>query len=117
MFSTGYAAKIDDEEKPQAAFEFDDIASKSSLDVMMQQIPQVLTQRREGVRFRDFFVERVNTTPATQAMVEQAVLSLVREREIEVLGDNGSLRHVKKSLRDDHVLRLRDQRSLLLLGS
>lgn len=117
MFSTGYAAKIDDEEKPQAAFEFDDIASKSSLEVMMEQIPQVLAQRREGVRFRDFFVERVNTTPATQAMVEQAVLSLVREREVEVLGDNGSLRHVKKALRDDHVLRLRDQRSLLLFGS
>jgi len=115
MFSTGYAASIDDEASPQAAFEFDDIASVSSLGAMLEQIPRVLAQRRDGVRFRDFFVERVNTTPATEAMVEQAVLRLVREREIQVVGDNGSLRHVRKALKEDHVLRLADQRAIVFL--
>ncbi len=116
MFSTGYAARIDDEDRPQAAFEFDTVASASSLEAMLEQIPQALTQAAEGRRFRDFFVERVNTTPATEAMVEEALLQLVRERAIEVVGDNGSLRHVRKAIRDDHVIRLPEQRPLIFLG-
>lgn len=116
MFSTGYAARIDDEERPQAAFEFDDVASASSLGTMLDQIPQVLAQAGDGKRFRDFFVERVNTTPATEAMVEEAVLRLVRERAVEVVGDNGSLRHVKKAIKADHVIRLPEQRPLIFLG-
>lgn len=116
MLTTGYAAKIDDDDRPQCAFEFDDIASKSSHDVMMEQIPKALAERRSGVRLQDFFLERVNTTPATKFMVTQAVLSLVREREVEIVGDNGSIRHVRKALQDGHVLRLTDQRPLVFMG-
>ena len=112
MFSTGYVARLDAEDRPQGAFEFDNAASDASLNTMMEQIPRALAANRAGVRFKDFFVERVNTTPATQAMFEQAVLQLVREREIEIVGDDGSLRHVKKALRDDHVLRIPNQRAL-----
>lgn len=116
MFSTGYAARIDDEDRPQAAFEFDAVASASSLEAMLEQIPQALSQAAEGRRFRDFFIERVNTTPATETMVEEAVLRLVRERAIEVVGDNGSLRHVRKAIQDDHVIRLPEQRPLIFPG-
>lgn len=115
MLTTGYAAKIDDDDCLQVAFEFDDIASKSSHDAMMEQIPKVLAEQRRGVRLQDFFLERVNTTPATKSMITQAVLSLVREREVEVVGDNGSVRHVRKALQDSHVLRLPDQRPLVFM--
>lgn len=115
MFSTGYAARIDDDERPQAAFEFDDAASRASRSAMMDQIPEALSAAPDGVRFKDFFVDRVNSTPVTEAMFETAVLALVREREIEVVGDNGSLRNVRTALQADHVLRLRRQRSLILL--
>lgn len=116
MFSTGYAAKIDGDARPQFAFEFDDIASKSSHDVMMEQIPKTLAEQRGGVRVQDFFLERVNTTPATKSMIAQAILSLVRERDVEVVGDNGSIRHVRKALQNDHVIRLPDQRPLVFRG-
>ncbi|WP_423599156.1 three-Cys-motif partner protein TcmP [Roseateles sp. MS654] len=117
MFSTGYAARIDDDERQQAAFEFDDAASQASRSAMMGQIPEALSAAPDGVRFKDFFVERVNSTPVTEAMFEKAVLALVREREVEVVGNNGSLRNVRKALQADHVLRLRRQRSLILLPS
>lgn len=117
MFSTGYAARIDDEERAQAAFEFDDAASQASRSAMLGQIPSALSASPHGIRFKDFFVDRVNSTPVTEAMFEQAVLALVREREIEVVGDNGSLRHVRTALQADHVLRLPQQRSLILLPS
>jgi len=115
MFSTGYAARIDGDDRPQAAFEFDDAASRASRSAMLDQIPVALAAAPDGVRFKDFFVDRVNSTPVTEAMFEKAVLALVREREVEVIGDNGSLRNVRTALRADHVLRLRRQRSLILL--
>ena len=117
MFSTGYAARIDEEEGAQAAFEFDDVASRASRSAMLDQIPVALSASPHGIRFKDFFVDRVNSTPVTEAMFEQAVLALVHEREIEVVGDNGSLRHVRTALQADHVLRLPQQRSLILLPS
>ncbi len=115
MFSTGYAARIDDEDRPQVAFEFDDAARKASRNAMLDQIPAALAASPDGVRFKDFFVDRVNSTPVTETMFEEAVLALVREREVEVVGDNGSLRHVRTALQADHVLRLPQQRSLILL--
>jgi three-Cys-motif partner protein len=115
MFSTGYAARIDDEERPQAAFEFDDVASQASRNAMLDQIPAALAASPDGIRFKDFFADRVNSTPVTEVMFEQTVLALVREREVEVVGDNGSLRHVRTALQADHVLRLPRQRSLILL--
>lgn len=116
MFGMGYAAKIDDEERAQSAFEFDDLAGKSSINAMLDQIPRLLAEKRGGIQFRDFFLEHVNMMPATESMVEQVILSLVREREIEVFGDNGSPRHVKKALQDGHILRLAGQRPLIFLG-
>jgi hypothetical protein len=44
--------------------------------LMQMQSPEVLSQHRAGIPFKQFFVERVNTTPATEAMVGQAVLAL-----------------------------------------
>lgn len=109
MLSTGYAARIDDDAKPQTAFEFDDIASTASQDEMLVQIPQVLAQHRAGIPFKQFFVERVNTTPATEAMVERAVLQLVRDRQVQVIGSDGSQRNVRTALKPDHVIKLPDQ--------
>jgi hypothetical protein len=70
----------------QAAFEFDDVASTASQDEMLAQIPQALPQHRAGIQFKQFFVDRVTTTPATETMVEQAVLQLVRDRQVQVIG-------------------------------
>jgi hypothetical protein len=115
MFSTGYAARIDDEDRPQTAFEFDSKAGESSLAAMMEQIPRSILRKSEGVRFRDFFVDRVNTTPATLQMVEQAVIQLVKEKAVEVVGDNGSLRHIRKAVQDDHILRLPNQQAMMFV--
>jgi len=103
MFSTGYAAKIDDEGQPQSAFEFDDLANRSSMRALHEQIPRLLSARREGVPFREFFVSHVNATPATETMIERAILDLVREKQIQVVGDDGSVRNVRTALKDNHV--------------
>ena len=110
MLSTGYAAKIDDEGRPQAMFEFDDAAAHMSLSTMQDQIPRLLVDNPDGILFDEFFAERSNTTPATKAMVEKTVLDLVREKEVEIVGLDGKVRNVRTALQSDHVVRLRSQR-------
>lgn len=114
MFSTGYAARIDDDGQPQSAFEFDDLASRSSMGALHEQIPRILSGRREGISFRDFFVSQVNGTPATESMIERAILDLVREKQIQVVGDDGGVRNVRNALKDHHVVQLPEQFALLL---
>lgn len=114
MFSTGYAAKIDYDGQPQSAFEFDDLANRSSMDALHEQIPRMLSGRREGVQFRKFFVSHVNGTPATESMIERAILDLVREKQIQVVGDDGGVRNVRTALKDNHVIRLPEQFALIL---
>ncbi|MCD6674631.1 MAG: three-Cys-motif partner protein TcmP [Burkholderiaceae bacterium] len=115
MFSTGYATRIDDKGRSQAAFEFDDLANKSSMRALHEQIPKILSGLPGGVRFRDFFIEQVNSTPATKSMIERAILDLAREKEIKVTGEDGSVRHVRMALKGDHVLRLQDQRAMIFI--
>jgi three-Cys-motif partner protein len=110
MLSTGYAARIDAATKPQAAFEFDDIASAASLEALMAQIPRALDNHRGGIAFDQFFLDRMNTTPATKEMVEAAVLKLAVEKELQVLGKSGATSKVRVALKPSHILRLPPQR-------
>lgn len=110
MFGVGYAAVIDSEGKPQSAFEFDDLAASQSHTSMLNEIPQLLDKNRDGVLFGDFFAQRCNTTPATREMIEKAALELVRENEIEVVGENDSKRNVRTAIQNSHVIRLPKQK-------
>lgn len=116
MFSTGYAARIDSKEGVQTAFEFDDVASVASHSAMKDQIPESLRKFEDGMRFADFFLQRMNFTPATRDMVESTVLDLVRDQQVEVVGDDGSLRHVRKALKANHIIRVPAQRTFLFAG-
>jgi len=68
------------------------------------------------VPFRRFIVDQINSTPATESMIQVATLDVVHDQQIEVIGDNGSVRHVRTAIQDDHVLRYRRQFSLGLLS-
>lgn len=114
MFSTGYAAKIDDDGQPQSAFEFDELANQSSMRALHEQIPRLLAGRHDGVPFREFFVSQVNATPATESMIERAILDLVREKQIQVVGDDGNVRNVRTALQDKHIIRVPRQFALVL---
>lgn len=113
MLRTGYAAAIDEEDSPQAAFEFDDAARAASHEAMLEQIPRALADQRDGVPFEQFFLSHINSTPATLEMVEKSILQLVQVNELEVVGDDGELRNVRKSLKPEHIIRLPSQRTFI----
>ena len=116
MLSTGYAARIDDAEQMQAGFEFDDAAANASQQEMRVQIPRALHELPEGITFERFFLGRVNTTPATRGMIESALLQLVRDKAIEIVGSEGDVRNVRSAVQGHHILRLPKQKSLTFGG-
>jgi hypothetical protein len=54
--------------------------------------------------------------PATEEMVEKAILELVHQREAEVFGEDGTLRNARKAIQEDYVLRLSRQRPIYFFG-
>lgn len=110
MFSTGYISKIDDEKRLQMGFDFSELAATVSKETMMAQIPAMLFGGAEGVTFERFFLELINTTPATRGMVEATLLDLHQSGEITVLDEAGDTSKARVKLKANHVLRLPSQR-------
>lgn len=106
MFSTGYITKIDSKDQLQSGFDFSDVAATVSQDTMLEQIPAMLFDATEGITFERFFMQLINTTPATRTMVEAALLALNEQKEIQVLGEHGEESRARVHLKPDHTLRL-----------
>ncbi|MDP3759732.1 MAG: three-Cys-motif partner protein TcmP [Ramlibacter sp.] len=117
MFATGYAARIDDADRPQRAFEFDDVAKTRSIDSMLAQIPRAIATYPAGVRFQDFFESRVNLTPATRQMISLTVLQLASLGELEVIREDGKISTARSAINGEHVLRLPKQRTFSFPGT
>jgi hypothetical protein len=111
MFSTGYAGKIDDENKLQMGFDFSEVAATVSKETMMNQIPAMLFDGADGMTFEQFFLKLINTTPATRSMVEATLLELHQSGEIIVTDESGDASKARVKLKVDHVLRLPSQRT------
>jgi hypothetical protein len=109
MFSTGYITKIDSTDQLQSGFDFSDVAATVSQDTMLEQIPAMLFEAPDGLTFEQFFMQLINTTPATRTMVEEALLALNERKEIQVLGLDGEESRARVHLKADHVLRLPKQ--------
>jgi hypothetical protein len=105
MFGIGFAAVIDS----QPSFDFDYIAAERSHKTMLEEIPTYLDKARSGVKFGDFFVQRCNQTPATREMIQHAMLKLMREGELQILGEDLRARNVSSRIGDDHIVRLTPQ--------
>lgn len=105
MLSTGYAAKIDDADKIQRAFLFDDTAAKMSIETMLEQIPRYLAEAKEGITFDTFFAQRINSTPATKAMIEKTVLQLAHANEIVIANENGKIRSPRVSIKSTDLIK------------
>lgn len=111
MFSTGYIGKIDDEIRLQKGFDFSEVAALVSKETMMEQIPAMLFDGADGITFEQFFLNLINTTPATRSMVEATVLELHRYGDIIVADGAGDASKARVKLKADHILRLPPQRS------
>lgn len=113
MFSTGYISKLDDENKLQAGFDFSDVAETVSRETMVEQIPAMLFDGAEGMTFEQFFLQLINTTPATRSMVESTLLELSQGGEIQLVDEAGDISRARVKVKPGHILRVPKQGSFL----
>lgn len=113
MLSTGYAAKIDDEDKVQRGFLFDDLAEKISIETMLEQIPRYLAETKEGISFDAFFSQRINSTPATKSMIEKTVLQLAHTNEVLIADKNGKILNRRAKINGNDIIKSYPQYSII----
>lgn len=96
-------------------FEFDDIARKQSIRTLKDQFPRHIYAHPDGIAFGELFASTCNGSPASADIYRAALLELVEEHVIEIVGEDGTVRRSASQIRNTDCVRAPAQRSLLLL--
>ncbi|MCB1918641.1 MAG: three-Cys-motif partner protein TcmP [Candidatus Competibacteraceae bacterium] len=84
-------------------FEFDDVARRSSVTALMEQIPRRIYANDEGLSFGVLFATTCNGSPASAQIYREAISTLLEEKVIEVFSKD----RVKR--RSAYQIKLNDQ--------
>lgn len=105
----GYDPRLDEERSGQP-FMFDGRAEERVKETILADLPQIVFGSREGISFAQLLDTVANETPATRGMLKQAVETLAREGDIELVGAAGrSAQRVEGNI-------IRPRRQLRLFG-
>lgn len=85
-------------------FGFDSFAEEATRLALMEQLPQRIASRSDGIRFDTFFSEVVNETPATKHMIANGISALTLEKELEVRTSDGKLRRNGVQIQDEDII-------------
>lgn len=95
-------------------FGFDSFAAKATSDALALELPRMIAEFPNGISFNGFFSRVVNHTPATKAMIGQAIRALTLEKELELLTADGKSRQNGVHVADSDVVRFPRQSRILL---
>ncbi|PJO79148.1 three-Cys-motif partner protein TcmP [Neisseria brasiliensis] len=107
MFNlVGYTPGNDHHFSGQTAlgFEFDDIAKRSSIQQLMEEMPRLIYANNNGMKLEDFFSNTCNQSPATLNIYGEALDELRKEKEIIIIGKNKSIKRSGRIKKDDFIL-------------
>lgn len=85
-------------------FEFDDVARKSSVGTLMQQIPRLVYASQDGLTFGELFASTCNESPASAAIYREAIEKLIHEKQLQVVGEDGATRRSAQIKATDRLL-------------
>lgn len=104
----GYCPSRDDSLTGQASlgFCFDDHAAKQSVRALMEQLPRLIYAYQDGILFGQLFAATCNTSPADSAKYKEALMELAKQREIEIISQDGCHRQKAGTITDSDKLRL-----------
>lgn len=113
----GYDPDHDAACKGQGAlgFEFDDVARKSSINALSEQIPRRIYENDNGLMFENLFSSTCNHSPASAEIYRESIGILIDQRLIEVISKEGVRRRSAQQIKlDDQIIAPR-QRGLIFL--
>jgi len=111
----GYDPRRDRERTGQLPlpFNFDSFAREETKHSLLEQLPARFSAWPDGITYNDLFKALVNETPATKAMLGEAISQLALDKELVVVSPQGKTRNRGVRVNDDDVIR-RSRQMLLL---
>lgn len=111
----GYSADRDSSFTGQArlGFCFDDPAAEASVAALMEQLPRIIYSSEGGISFGELFATTCNTSPADSRKYKQALATLVKEKEIEIVTSAGGRRSKPNRITEKDQLLPPRQRNFL----
>lgn len=85
-------------------FQFDDVALHQSNSALLQQLAVNIFARGKPTRIGDLFSSTCNTSPGTSAMYNNALASLVGERDIIITSADGKPRRLARYMHDTDLI-------------
>lgn len=110
----GYDPDHDDERKSQSClgFEFDDVARKTSIAALNEQIPRLVYANVEGLSFGELFATTCNESPASASIYRDSLGKQLEERVIEVVSPDGVKRRSAQRIKSSDQIIAPPQRPL-----
>lgn len=112
----GYVTEKDSAFTGQSAFsfgfEFDDPAKAASVNALMEQIPRLIYPDVDGMTFGELFASTCNLSPADAGTYREAIGNLIAQKDLEVIGQDGTVRR-SANIRDSDQIRAPRQRTFL----
>jgi three-Cys-motif partner protein len=105
-----------DEKVAGHPFLFDDNALQRTNERLLDQLPERLSQHKNGITFASLFSMLTNETPATSDIIKTNLAILLSEGQIEVRDETGLVKRHSGVQRGTDVLKWTPQR-VLFLGS
>ncbi|WP_338848758.1 three-Cys-motif partner protein TcmP [Massilia sp. W12] len=88
----GYDPRFDNEFQQQSMFAFDKLSEDASISKMMEQIPRLISNMKEGCTFGEFYEGTCNQTPASLLIYKKCLELLIGHHEILVESSSGTIR-------------------------
>ena len=98
----GYVPEMDSEFTGQMelGFCFDNIAKEKSVKTLAEQIPHMIYPDPEGMTFGELFSVTCNSTPASAAIYRDALGLLLKYKEVDIIGQDGTERRSANRIHD-----------------
>ena len=94
-------------------FEFDDVARKTSVKALNEQIPVIIYADDNGLSFGELFATTCNKTPATSEIYKESLGRLMEEKVIEIIGADDVQRRSSRQIKHTDQIIAPKQRRLL----
>lgn len=97
----GYDPICDNAHSGQATlgFEFDDVARRSSIETLNEQIPRRMYADDAGISFGELFATTCNSSPASAQIYRESIGKLIEQKVVEVVGVDGVKRRSGAQIR------------------
>lgn len=91
-------------------YSFDETAKNRTFEGVIVELPELICQFPDGIKFSELYRLVANTTPATSQHIKEAATFLSEEKELEIVGPNGERRRKASRVIGEDVLRLARQK-------